>query len=89
MVDSWNPNLFVYLGDVYEKGTSTEFYNWYGTPDTYYGRFRDVTNPIIGNHEYEDGSRLATLTIGITYPTTTATMLMAGTSSPSIATVAF
>ena len=55
MVDSWNPNLFVYLGDVYEKGTSTEFYNWYGTPDTYYGRFRDVTNPIIGNHEYENG----------------------------------
>ena len=55
MVDSWNPNLFLYLGDVYEKGTSTEFYNWYGTPDTFYGRFRDVTNPIIGNHEYENG----------------------------------
>lgn len=55
MVDSWNPNLFFYLGDVYEKGTSTEFYNWYGTPDSFYGRFRDVTNPIIGNHEYENG----------------------------------
>lgn len=55
MVDSWNPNLFLYLGDVYEKGTSTEFYNWYGTSDTFYGRFRDVTNPIIGNHEYENG----------------------------------
>ena len=55
MIDSWNPNLFVYLGDVYAKGTSTEFDNWYGTPDTFYGRFRDVTNPIIGNHEYENG----------------------------------
>jgi chitodextrinase len=55
MVDSWNPNLFLYLGDVYEKGTSTEFDNWYGTSDTFYGRFRDVTNPIIGNHEYENG----------------------------------
>ena len=55
LVDSWNPNLFVYLGDVYEKGTSTEFHNWYGTSDTFYGRFRDVTNPIIGNHEYENG----------------------------------
>lgn len=55
LVNSWNPNLFLYLGDVYEKGTSTEFYNWYGTPDTFYGRFRSVTNPIIGNHEYENG----------------------------------
>src|SRR5687767_14079683 len=43
MIDSWNPNMFLYLGDVYEKGTSTEFYNWYGTSDTFYGRFRDVT----------------------------------------------
>ncbi|HJR79382.1 MAG TPA: DNRLRE domain-containing protein [Anaerolineales bacterium] len=55
LVDSWNPNMFLYLGDVYEKGTSTEFHNWYGTSDTFYGRFRDVTNPIIGNHEYENG----------------------------------
>ncbi len=55
MINSWNPNMFLYLGDVYEKGTSTEFYNWYGTADTFFGRFRDVTNPSIGNHEYENG----------------------------------
>ena len=48
--------LFLYLGDVYEKGTYTEFYNWYGTSTVDYGRFRDVTNPAIGNHEYENGA---------------------------------
>ena len=54
---SLNPNLFLYLGDVYEKGTPTEFYNWYGTPtaNSYYGRFRAITNPAIGNHEYDSG----------------------------------
>lgn len=55
LVIAENPDMFIYLGDVYEKGTYTEFYNWYGTPDRKYGRFRDITNPIIGNHEYEDG----------------------------------
>jgi hypothetical protein len=50
-----NPNLFLYLGDVYEKGTLTEFYNWYGTPDRFYGRLQDITDPTIGNHEYEAG----------------------------------
>jgi len=55
LINSWNPNLFLYLGDVYEKGTSTEFYNWYGQGSTFYGRFRPITDPIIGNHEYENG----------------------------------
>jgi len=50
-----NPDMFLYLGDVYEKGTYTEFFNWYGTSERFYGRFRDITNPIIGNHEYENG----------------------------------
>jgi fibronectin type 3 domain-containing protein len=54
-IASWNPNLFLYLGDVYEKGTATEFYNWYRPTDTFYGRFRAYTNPTIGNHEYENG----------------------------------
>ncbi|HXD11620.1 MAG TPA: metallophosphoesterase, partial [Anaerolineales bacterium] len=54
-IASWNPNLFLYLGDVYEKGSATEFHNWYGTESTFYGRFRSITNPIIGNHEYEHG----------------------------------
>jgi hypothetical protein len=51
LISAWSPNLFLYTGDVYEKGTPTEFYNWYGTPDRFYGRFRDITNPTIGNHE--------------------------------------
>ncbi|TAL12134.1 MAG: hypothetical protein EPO00_02295, partial [Chloroflexota bacterium] len=53
LIASWNPNLVLYLGDVYEKGTPTEFDNWYGGPTAYYGRFRSITNPAIGNHEYE------------------------------------
>ena len=56
MIDGWNPDVFLYLGDVYEKGTYTEFYNWYGTSTVDYGLIRDVTNPAIGNHEYENGS---------------------------------
>ncbi|MGB0385709.1 MAG: DUF7594 domain-containing protein [Ardenticatenaceae bacterium] len=55
LVIAQDPDMFVYLGDVYEKGTYTEFYNWYGTAERKYGRFRDITNPTIGNHEYEDG----------------------------------
>ena len=54
LISSWNPNLFLYLGDVYEKGTVTEFDNWY-RPSNFYGRFRSITNPTIGNHEYENG----------------------------------
>jgi hypothetical protein len=39
-----------------KKGTYTEFSNWYGTPSTYFGKFRSITNPVIGNHEYENGA---------------------------------
>jgi fibronectin type 3 domain-containing protein len=61
LISSWNPNLFLYLGDVYENGTSTEFYNWYrptgGNLSTngYYGQFNSITDPTIGNHEYTNG----------------------------------
>jgi hypothetical protein len=44
--------LFLYLGDVYENGSPTEFYNWYGSPSTYFGQFRAITDPTVGNHEY-------------------------------------
>ena len=27
LIASWNPNMFLYLGDVYDDGTSTEFHN--------------------------------------------------------------
>jgi len=52
MITSLNPNLFLYLGDVYEQGSKAEFYNWYGTSTTYFGRLRSITNPTVGNHEY-------------------------------------
>ena len=58
LIAGWDPNLFLYTGDVYEKGTQTEFTNWYGFPvpgNTFYGRFRDITNPTVGNHEYVAG----------------------------------
>jgi chitodextrinase len=55
IIASWTPNMFLYLGDVYEKGTATEFHNWYGTATTYFGQFHAITNPTVGNHEYEHG----------------------------------
>ena len=55
LISSWNPNLFLYVGDVYEKGSKAEFYNWYGATNTLWGRFRSITDPVIGNHEYENG----------------------------------
>ena len=52
MIASWNPGLLTYLGDVYEDGTITEFRNWYGDSSSWYGRFRSITAPVVGNHEY-------------------------------------
>ncbi len=56
-----NPNLFLYLGDVYEKGAPVEFYNWYGPigSGNFYDRFRSITDPTIGNHEYTSSSNAA------------------------------
>jgi hypothetical protein len=54
MINSWSPNLFLYLGDVYEKGSYSEFTNWY---DSAFGALRPITDPVIGNHEY--GTRRA------------------------------
>lgn len=55
LITTWNIDMFMYLGDVYEDGTYTEFYNWYGIGDQYFGRFRAITNPTVGNHEYTKG----------------------------------
>ena len=52
LIDSWNPDMFLYLGDVYEHGSIAEFHNWYGDTDLW-GQFRSITNPTPGNHEYE------------------------------------
>jgi hypothetical protein len=54
LISSWNPNLFLYLGDVYENGRPMEFDNWYGQPGAAgtYGQFYSISDPAIGNHEY-------------------------------------
>ena len=52
LIGSWNPDMFLYLGDVYERGSTAEFHNHYGQPGELFGRFRSITNPTIGNHEY-------------------------------------
>jgi hypothetical protein len=56
MIASWNPNLFLYLGDVYENGSTSEFLNWYGTSGgSFFGQFDPITDPTVGNHEYTAG----------------------------------
>ena len=52
MIAGWDPNMFLYLGDVYNDGTSTEFHNWYGSGSDHYSQFNAITNPTVGNHEY-------------------------------------
>jgi hypothetical protein len=54
-----NPPLFLYLGDVYETGTFTEYPNHYGVSGidvpgggTLWGATASVTQPAIGDHEY-------------------------------------
>ncbi len=59
LITTINPNLFLYLGDVYEKGAVAEFYNWYGTGGAYYNNFVSITDPTIGNHEYGSSSTAA------------------------------
>ena len=55
-ITSLNPNLFLYLGDVYESGSPAEFYNWYGTASANFSVLRSITDPTIGNHEYSNSS---------------------------------
>ena len=52
LVKTINPNLFLYLGDVYEDGSLTEFNNWYGSGTNFFSQFNAITDPTIGNHEY-------------------------------------
>ncbi len=53
-IASWSPNMLLYLGDVYDDGTIAEFYNWYGeATHRWFDRFNAITNPVIGNHEYD------------------------------------
>ncbi|MDQ3647445.1 MAG: metallophosphoesterase [Actinomycetota bacterium] len=44
-----DPDRLLYLGDVYETGTAEEFDENY---DSVYGDLAEITEPVIGNHEY-------------------------------------
>jgi len=47
-----HPNLMLYLGDVFDSGTPTEFANWYGGSTALWGRLRTITDPTPGRHDY-------------------------------------
>jgi Calcineurin-like phosphoesterase len=53
MIASRNPDTFLYLGDVYESGTASEFANYY---DPGFGRLKSITRPTPGNHEWPNRS---------------------------------
>jgi hypothetical protein len=42
---------FLYLGDVYDRGTAREFATRY---ESAFGRFKPITNPTPGNHEWSN-----------------------------------
>jgi hypothetical protein len=50
MVQGWHPNMFMYLGDVYQRGSPEEFMNFY---QPYFGQLASITAPTVGNHEYK------------------------------------
>lgn len=55
LIGALGSNLFLYLGDVYDDGTYTEFVNYYGTNGQLFDAYRAITLPVVGNHEYEGG----------------------------------
>jgi hypothetical protein len=40
--------MFLYLGDIYNNGSYSEFINYY---EPTFGRLKDITNPTPGDHE--------------------------------------
>ncbi len=50
MVHRWDPDMLMYLGDVYQRGMKDEFLNFY---QPIYGADWYRTLPTIGNHEYK------------------------------------
>jgi hypothetical protein len=45
------PDRFLYLGDVYETGTLSDFRRWYHPR---FGHLAHITEPTIGNHEWDN-----------------------------------
>jgi hypothetical protein len=50
MIAQRNPDAFLYLGDVYDSGTANEYAQHYAPG---YGRFKAITRPTPGNHEWD------------------------------------
>jgi hypothetical protein len=48
MLAGWNPDMLLYLGDVYNTGSYTEYLNYYAPT---FGRLKNITNPVPGDHE--------------------------------------
>jgi len=48
LIEGWDPGMLLYLGDVYNAGSYTEFLNHY---DPTFGRMKEITNPVPGDHE--------------------------------------
>lgn len=57
LIGGWTASELLYLGDVYEEGSPTEFQNWYD--GSAYGSLRGMTNPTVGNHEYSSSTSAA------------------------------
>ncbi len=53
-VGSWGIDRLLYLGDVYENGSAREFRERYHPG---WGRFKSITRPTLGNHEWEARAR--------------------------------
>jgi hypothetical protein len=51
LIASSHPGHFLYLGDVYERGTAAEYAANYAPS---YGRLKAITSPTPGNHEWEN-----------------------------------
>jgi calcineurin-like phosphoesterase family protein len=51
LVHSWNPDMLMYLGDVYQRGMPDEFMNFY---NPLYGPDAHRTITTVGNHEYKE-----------------------------------
>jgi Calcineurin-like phosphoesterase len=49
LIEGGNPTRFLYLGDVYERGSAGDFAANY---ETVFGPLRDITLPTPGNHEW-------------------------------------
>ena len=48
LIEGWDPQLLLYLGDIYNTGSYTEFMNYY---EPTLGRMKAITDPVPGDHE--------------------------------------